>query len=70
MRLRAFRFVSHRYTERERPSVVAKIMLFAVIVVTGIIWPMVMVAHAIRLIPLTRLRVKLASSEQIFRLSI
>ena len=50
MRLRAFRFVSDRYTERERPSVVAEFVLFAVIVVTGIIWPMVMVAHAIRLI--------------------
>jgi hypothetical protein len=50
MRLRAFRFVSDRYTQRERPSVVAEFVLFAVIVVIGIIWPMVMVAHAIRLI--------------------
>jgi hypothetical protein len=50
MRLRAFRFVSNRYTQRERPSVVAEFVLFAVIAATGVIWPMVALAHAIRLI--------------------
>ena len=50
MRLRAFRFVSDRYTQRERPGVVAEFVLFAVIAVTGVIWPMVALAHAIRLI--------------------
>jgi hypothetical protein len=50
MRLRAFRFVSDRYTRRERPSVVVEFVLFAVIVVTGIIWPMITLAHALRLI--------------------
>lgn len=32
LRLRAFRFMSERYTKRERPSVAAEFTLFAVIV--------------------------------------
>ena len=32
LRLRAFRFMSERYTQRERPSVAAEFTLFAVIV--------------------------------------
>ncbi len=35
MRLRAFRFVSERYTQRERPSVAAEFMLFALIASTA-----------------------------------
>ncbi len=32
LRLRAFRFMSERYTQRERPSVAAEFILYAVIV--------------------------------------
>jgi hypothetical protein len=49
LRLRAFRFLSERYTQRERPSVVAEFILFAVIVLTAT-WPMVTLAHTMRLI--------------------
>ena len=46
MRLRAFRFLSERYTQRERPSVVAEYILFALIVLTAT-WPMVSLAHVL-----------------------
>jgi len=49
IRLRAFRFLSDRFTQRERPSVVAEFVLFAVIAVTAT-WPMVTLAHVFRLI--------------------
>jgi hypothetical protein len=49
LRLRAFRFLSERYTQRERPSVVIEFILFAVIVVIST-WPLVTLAHTIRLI--------------------
>jgi hypothetical protein len=48
MRLRAFRFVSERYMRRERPSVAAEFILFALIVITAI-WPMFSLAHALSL---------------------
>ena len=48
MRLRAFRFLSERYAQRERPSVVAEYFLFAVIVLTST-WPMFTLAHALGL---------------------
>ena len=44
MRLRAFRFVSERFAQRERPNVAAEFILFAVIVLTSTWssspWPM------------------------------
>ena len=46
--LRAFRFLSERYAQRERPSVVAEFVLFAVIVLTAT-WPMFTLAHALGL---------------------
>jgi hypothetical protein len=46
MRLRAFRFLSERYTQRERPSVVAEFILFALIALTAT-WPMVTLAHVL-----------------------
>jgi hypothetical protein len=49
MRLRAFRFVSHRYTQRERPGVLAEFILFAVIAATAT-WPMFTLVNALRLI--------------------
>jgi len=49
MRLRAFRFLSERYAESERPSVAAEFILFAVIVLTAT-WPMFTLAHALGLI--------------------
>ena len=49
LRLRAFRFLSERHTQRERPSVVAEFFLFAVIVLTAT-WSMFPVLHAMRLI--------------------
>jgi hypothetical protein len=45
MRLRAFRFVSKRFAQRERPSVVAEFLLFALIALTAT-WPMFTLAHA------------------------
>lgn len=48
-RLRAFRFLSQRYAQRERPSVAAEFLLFAVIVLTAT-WPMITLAHAMSLI--------------------
>jgi hypothetical protein len=47
MRLRAFRFLSERFAQRERPSVAAEFLLFAVIVVTST-WSVVSLAHAMR----------------------
>ena len=44
-RLRAFRFLSERYAQRERPGVVAEFILFALIVLTAT-WPMFSLAHA------------------------
>jgi hypothetical protein len=49
MRLRAFRFLSERYAQRERPSVAAESILFAVIVLTAT-WPMFTLVHALGLI--------------------
>jgi hypothetical protein len=49
MRLRAFRFLSERNAQRERPSVAAEFILFAVIVLTAT-WPMFTLAHALGLI--------------------
>ena len=48
LRLRAFRLLSERYARRERPSVAAEFVLFAVIVLTAI-WPMFTLAHALGL---------------------
>jgi hypothetical protein len=47
LRLRAFRFLSERFTQRERPSVAAEFFLFALIVITST-WSMVSLAHAMR----------------------
>ncbi|MEO6971548.1 MAG: hypothetical protein ABI217_11720 [Chthoniobacterales bacterium] len=44
LRLRAFRFVSERYAQRERPSVAAEFILFAAIVLTAA-WPLVTLAQ-------------------------
>ena len=49
VRLRAFRFLSERYAQRERPSVAVEFILFAVIVLTAT-WPMFTLAHALGLI--------------------
>jgi hypothetical protein len=48
MRLRAFRFLSERYAQRERPSVVAEFLLFALITLTAA-WPIFTLAHALGL---------------------
>jgi len=48
MHLRAFRFLSERYAQREQPSVAAELILFAVIVLTAT-WPMFTLAHALGL---------------------
>jgi len=45
LRLRAFRSLSERYAQRERPSVAAEFILFAVIVLLST-WPMFTLAHA------------------------
>jgi len=48
MRLRAFRFLSERFAQRERPSVAAEFILFAVIVLTST-WSILSLAQAMRL---------------------
>jgi hypothetical protein len=48
LRLRAFRFVSERFAQRERPSVVAEYLLFAVISLTAF-WPMFTLVQALAL---------------------
>jgi hypothetical protein len=48
MRLRAFRFLSERYVQREWPSVAAEFILFALIVLTAT-RPMFTLAHALGL---------------------
>lgn len=48
MRLRAFRFLSERYAQRERPSVAAEFILFALIVLVTS-WPMVTLVHVMSL---------------------
>ena len=47
MRLRAFRFMSERFAQRERPSVAAEFILFAVIVLTSG-WSILSLAQAMR----------------------
>ena len=47
-RLRAFRFMSERYAQRERPSVVAEFVLFALIVLIST-WAMLSLVHALGL---------------------
>ena len=47
LRLRAFRFLSERFVQRERPSVAAEFILFALIVVTST-WSILSLAHAMR----------------------
>jgi hypothetical protein len=48
MRLRAFRFLSERYAQRERPSVAAEFVLFALIVLIST-WPIVTLVHVMSL---------------------
>ena len=46
MRLRVSRFLSERYSQRERPSYFAELFLFALIVITAI-WPIFSLVHAV-----------------------
>lgn len=48
MRLRAFRFLSERFAQRERPNVAAEYFLFALIVITST-WSILSLAHVLRL---------------------
>ena len=48
MRPRAFRYLSERYAQRERPSTVAESLLFALIVLISS-WPMFTLAHVMSL---------------------
>jgi hypothetical protein len=48
MRLRAFRFLSERFAQRERPSVAVEFILFAVIVLTST-WSILSLAQAMRI---------------------
>ena len=47
MRLRAFRFVSERFAQRERPNVAAEFILFGLIVLTST-WSLFSLAQAMR----------------------
>jgi hypothetical protein len=46
MRMRASRFLSERYRQRERPGYFADLFLWGVIVITVVIWPLFPLAHA------------------------
>ena len=45
MRLRASRFLSERYAQRERPNYLAELLVFALIVITAT-WPLLSLVHA------------------------
>ena len=47
LRLRAFRFVSERFAQRERPNVAAEFILFGLIVLTST-WSLFSLAQAMR----------------------
>jgi hypothetical protein len=49
LRLRALRLLSEKYTYRERPSVAAEFVLFAVIAIVSA-WPLWTLAHVMALI--------------------
>ena len=49
MRLRASRFLSERYMQRERPGYFADLFLWAVIVIT-VTWPMFALVHAMEML--------------------
>jgi len=49
MRLRAFRFLSERYVQRERPTYFAELFLFVLIVIAAT-WPMFSLANAMTVI--------------------
>ena len=46
MRLRASRFLSDRYAQRERPSYLAEFLVFGLIVITAT-WPIFSLVHAV-----------------------
>jgi len=48
LRLRASRFLSDRYAQREQPGVAAEFILFAVVVLIAV-WPMFTLAHVLGL---------------------
>jgi hypothetical protein len=48
LRLRAFRFLSERFAQRERPNVAAEFILFGLLVITST-WSLFSLAHAMRL---------------------
>lgn len=48
LQLRTFRFLSERYARRERPSVAAEYLLFAVIVLAAT-WPIFTLVHVLEL---------------------
>jgi hypothetical protein len=45
IRVRAVRFLSERYWQREQPSYFAELLLFAIIVIISA-WPMISLAQA------------------------
>lgn len=48
-RLRAFRFLSERYSQRERTGVITEFILFALITLTAS-WSLLSLGHAFKLI--------------------
>ena len=48
MRLRAFRFLSERFAQSERPNIAAEFFLFGLIVITST-WSIISLAHAMRM---------------------
>lgn len=47
MRLRAFRFLSERFAQRDRSGIAAELVLFALIVLTST-WPLLSLAQTLR----------------------
>jgi hypothetical protein len=46
MRVRASRFLSERYRQRERPGYVADLILWGVMIVIAVVWPWLPLVHA------------------------
>ena len=49
IRVRVVRFLSHRYSQRERPTYLADLLLWGVVVMIAT-WPILMLAHAMEMV--------------------
>jgi hypothetical protein len=50
MRVRASRFLSERYRQRERPSYLADLVLWGVVLAIAVVWPWFPLVHAMEIL--------------------